>query len=223
MSKHEYYKISISLIPQESIDKYNLMDNQINVFIYVMVEKGMYGLVQAGIITHTALKERLRPFGYEPAPITPGLWRHNKNGITFTLVVNNFGIKYNKKEDAMHLIHALQEKYDITQDWTGSLYISIIMNWDYKAGILDISMPGYLKEALHKFQHPTPSQSQHSPHQWNPLSYSSTSPQLAHQDPESPKLSLPESHPVHQVVGTFLYYTRAVNSRMLVALNSIAA
>ena len=74
----------------------------------------MYGLVQAGIIAHTEIKENLLPFGYEPASITPGLWYHNKNEIKFTLVVYNFGIKYNRKEDTIHLIHALQEKYEIT-------------------------------------------------------------------------------------------------------------
>ena len=56
MAKHEYYKIFISLIPQEVIDEYNLMDKQINGFLYVRAEKGMYGLVQVGIIAHTALK-----------------------------------------------------------------------------------------------------------------------------------------------------------------------
>ena len=141
------------------------MDKQINEFIYVSVEKGMYGLVQSGIIAHTALKEHLRSFGYGPVPITPGLWHHNKNGITFTLAVENFGIKYKIQEDAMHLIHTLQEKYEITQYWTGSFYSGITLNWDYKAGILDISMPGYLKEALHKVHHPTPSQPQNPPHQ----------------------------------------------------------
>ena len=108
MAKHEYYKISISLIPQNIIDKYNLMDKQINCFLYVRVEKGMYGLLQAGIIAHMALKENLRPFGYEPVPITLGLWRQKNNGITFILVVENFGIKYQRREDALHLIHALQ-------------------------------------------------------------------------------------------------------------------
>ena len=108
MAKDEYYKISIILIPQEVIDEYNLMDNQINGFLYVCMEKGMYGLVQAGIIAHTALKEHLRPFEYEPVPIIPGLWRHNKIGIKFTLVVDEFAIKYKRKEGAMHLTHALQ-------------------------------------------------------------------------------------------------------------------
>ena len=141
MMNHEYHKIAISLIPQEFIDQYNLMDKQINGFFYVRAEKGLYGLVQAGIIAHTAIKEHLQPFGYDPAPITPGLWRHNKNEITFTLVVENFGIKYKIKEDALHLIHALQEKYDITQDCNGSLYSDITLNWDFQAGILGIYMP----------------------------------------------------------------------------------
>ena len=93
MVKHEYDKISISLIPQEVIDEYNFMDKKINGFLYVKVDKGMDRLVQSGIIAHTAIKEYLRPFGYEPAPITPGLCCNNKNGITFTLVVDEFGIK----------------------------------------------------------------------------------------------------------------------------------
>ena len=54
-SKHEYYKIALSLIPQEVIDKYNLMDNKINGIFYDRVEKGMYGIVQVVIIAHTAL------------------------------------------------------------------------------------------------------------------------------------------------------------------------
>ena len=83
----------------------------------------------------------------------------------------------------MHLIHALQDKYEITQYWTRGLYSGITLNWDYKAGILDISMPVYVNEALHKFHHPTPSRPQHSPHQCNPPNYLSTSPQLAHKSP----------------------------------------
>ena len=83
-------------------------------------------------------------------------------------------------------------------------------------------MPLYVKEALHKFHHPTPSQPQHSPHPCNPPNYGSTAPQLAHQAPVSPNLAPPESNTVQQVVGTFLYYVRAVDPTILVDLNSIA-
>ena len=56
MPEHKYYNITLILIPQDVIDKYNLMDKQINVFLYIQVDKGMYGPVQVGIITHTLLK-----------------------------------------------------------------------------------------------------------------------------------------------------------------------
>ena len=59
MAKNEYYNIAIILIPQGVIDEYNLMEKQINGFLYVRVEKGMIGIVQTGIIAHTALKEYL--------------------------------------------------------------------------------------------------------------------------------------------------------------------
>ena len=88
----------------------------------------MYSLVQAVIIAHTAVKEDLRPFGNDPAPITPGLWRYNNNGIIFTLVVDDFGIKYQRKEDALHLIHETPKIYEITQYWTGSLYSGITLH-----------------------------------------------------------------------------------------------
>ena len=76
----------------------------------------MYGLFQEGIIPHTVLKENLHPFGYEPAPIDPGLCHHNKNVIIFTLVVDDFGIRYQRREESQHLINVVQEKYEITQD-----------------------------------------------------------------------------------------------------------
>ena len=223
MAKHEYYNIDLSLIPQHFIDKYNLIDKQINVFLYIRAEMGIYCLVQAGITAHTELKEHLQPFGYEPVPITSGLWRHNKNGINFTLVFDNYWIKYHWKEEALHVIHALKEKYEITQDWTGSLYSGTTLNWEYKAGILEISMSRYLKESLQNFQHPTLIRPHNPLHKWNPTNYGSTEPQLELKAPEYPKLSPPEANTLQQVVGTFLYYLRSVNTTTLVSLNRISA
>ena len=124
----------------------------------------MYGLVKAGIIAHEALKEHLKPYEYAPAKITQELWSHIDRDIKFTLVVDNFGIKYRYKKDADHLISALQTKYEVTQDWTRGLYFRIKFKWDYRTRKLDISMPGYMKYALHKFQHLTTTRPQHSPH-----------------------------------------------------------
>ena len=49
-------KFHISKIPQEIIDEYKLLDIVDNHgFVYVKIVKGMYGLKQAGIISHKAL------------------------------------------------------------------------------------------------------------------------------------------------------------------------
>ena len=61
------------------------------------------------------------------------------------------------KDTADHLIQALKKLYTISIDWTGSLYCSISINWDYYKHICDISVPTYIREAFHKFQHPAPS------------------------------------------------------------------
>ena len=84
-------------------------------------------------------------------------------------------------------------------------------------------MPGYVKDALYKFLHPNPTRPQHFLHQWIAPNYGTTDPKLAHPTDDSPALNSDESNNIQQVVGIFLYYTRAVRSTMLVTINSISA
>ena len=79
---------------------------------------------------------------------------------------------------AEHLIGTLKAKYETKQDWTGGLYCDITLKCNYSACILDISIPGYATEALHKFQHPTPYITQQYTHQWLPTKYIATTPQI---------------------------------------------
>ena len=136
--------------------------------------------MQAGIIAHKALKEHLKFYGYAPARIIQGICTHQDRDVNFTLVVDIFGIRYRNKKDADHLISELQAKYEGTQDWIGVLYWGITLKWDYKARQLDISIPGYVKDALQKFQHPNSTRPQNSLHQWKAPKYGYTVPQLAH-------------------------------------------
>ena len=50
------------------------------------------------------LEERLNQEGYFQSQIVPGFWKHKTRNIKFVLVVDDFGIKYLKKEDLDHLI-----------------------------------------------------------------------------------------------------------------------
>ena len=85
------------------------------------IQKGVYGLPQAGILANKLLRKRLAKHGYFELPHTPGLWRHIARPVWFTLVVDDFGIKYIGEEHAKHLLNALHSNFTIKTDWTGSL------------------------------------------------------------------------------------------------------
>ena len=127
----------------------------------------MYGLPQAGVLANNKLTECLEPKGYYQCRHTPGLWHHKWRPILFSIVVDDFGIKYVGKEHADHLIAAIEEKYEFSTNWGGTLYCGILINWDYANCTVDLSRPNYISSMLHKYQHTSPKRAQHSPHPWN--------------------------------------------------------
>jgi hypothetical protein len=96
----------------------------------------------------------LAPFGYYECINTPGLWYHISRPISFTLDVDDFGVKYVEQQHADHLIASIKNTYKkLTEDWTGSLYCGIMLDWDYVGRTVDISMPGYIKKKLQEYNH----------------------------------------------------------------------
>jgi hypothetical protein len=92
MDSFEYMRIPIKLIPQEIILQYNLLPLVSDGHVYIEVQKGMYGLPQAGILANQLLAGRLAIHGYHQIKFTPGLWRHFTRPIQFTLVMDDFGL-----------------------------------------------------------------------------------------------------------------------------------
>ena len=82
----------------------------------MQIERGMYGLPQAGILANKLLRKRLEPHGYYELSHTPGLWKHKSLPIQFSLVVDDFGVKYVGEQTALHLINALKQTYEIKID-----------------------------------------------------------------------------------------------------------
>jgi hypothetical protein len=164
---YQYIHVLAKRIPQEVWDDPRYAPHiEPDGFVNLEICRGMYGLKEAGILAFEQLVVKLAPHGYEPAPYTPGLWRHITKPTTFTLCENDFGVKYFTKADALHLVTALHKDYEITTSWAGLLYCGLTLDWHYDAGYVDIPMPGYVNQTLSKFQHPTPKRSQHAPHQW---------------------------------------------------------
>jgi hypothetical protein len=123
----------------------------------------VYGLLQAGILANKLLTKQLALHGYAPTAHTPGLWQHKTNPMTFTLVVDNFGFKYARKQHVKHLYRVLTKYYEASTGWDGNLYFGLTLKWNYKAHTANFSMPGYVAAELHKFQHTPPRQPCHAP------------------------------------------------------------
>ena len=89
------------------------------------IQKGMYGLPQAGILANKLLKKWLALHGYFEQPHMPGLWKHVSHPVWFNLCVNDFGIKYIGIENLQHLYNSLKkETYDIVEDYKGELIVA---------------------------------------------------------------------------------------------------
>jgi hypothetical protein len=222
MDTYEYMRIPVSAIPDSIMSHYSLQSLIHDNFVMVEIRKGMYGLPQAGILAQQRLIKHLSTYGYHPAPHTPGLFTHETRPISFTLCVDDFGVKYVGLEHAEHLVSCVSQLYKITTDWTGTLYTGLTLSWDYVARTLDISMPGYIAKALTRFQHPTPTRPQHSPHSWIAPHYGAASHLV---DAPDTSAALPPSGILYlqQVIGTLLFYARAVDNTLLVALGSLSS
>jgi hypothetical protein len=163
--------INLSSLPQETIDKYDLFTLAKEGKVYIEIQKGMYGFPQAGILANKLLQLNLAKDGYRPTQHTHGLRTHDTRPISFLLVVDDFGVKYAGREPAEHLMACIKKNYNISSDWDGTSYCGLTLEWDYKNRTVDLSMPGYIKASLHKYQHPAPARPEHAPHMWNPPIY----------------------------------------------------
>ena len=117
LKKKEYIKLKLADIAQEVITEYKLKDiSTKDDSVYLEVNKVMYGLPHAGLLVQESPQERLAQHGYYQSEIIPGLWKHEARPIVFTLVVDDFGVKYVNKEDAEHLMSVLKQMSEVTED-----------------------------------------------------------------------------------------------------------
>ena len=222
LKRPEYIRMKISDIPEEIIIEYKLRDLATDDgSIYIQANKGMYGLPQSGLLANELLERRLNKHGYRQSKLVPGLWRHDTRPIQFTLVVDDFGVKYINKDDAQHLQKVLEKHYKITMDWDGRRYIGITLDWDYKRRQVHLSMPGYIKAALLQFQHKLRNK-RHSPFQSTPIQYGAKT-QYATTASTAEPVDARAKKFIQQVCGKFLFLGRAVDSTLLCPISAIAS
>ena len=222
MPRYEYMRLKLSDLPADFVEQNGLAAKvHANGYVYVEIRRGMYGLPQAGLLAQRLLEKRLNAEGYHQSPLTPGLWTHAWRPITFTLCVDDFGVKYVGQEHVDHLMAVLRKDYTISCDPDGKRYLGLDLDWDYETRIVYLSMLDYVKAAIARFQHKPPRKPQDQPHLHVKPKYGATK-QYAPDDDDSPLLDQAGQKFVQEVIGTFLYYARAVDLTMLPALGSIA-
>jgi hypothetical protein len=131
LPRYEYIRLPLSIIPDEIITKYNLKPISVGGWVYLEIRKGLYGLKQSGLLANQL-----------------GLWLQKKRQIAFTLVVDDFAVRYLGKDNAHHLQNSLLRHYEITTDWGVTVYSGMTLKWYYQKRTCDISMPGYVKNCL---------------------------------------------------------------------------
>jgi hypothetical protein len=195
--------INLALLPQETIEKYDLNELAQDGKVYIEIQKAMYGLPQAGILANELLQRNLPKDGYRPTTHTHGLWTHDNRPISFSLVVDYFGVKYVGWEHDEHLMTCIKKNYNISSDWNGTAYWGLTLDWNYKNRTVDLSIPGYIKAALHNYQHPATARPEHAPHGWNPPIYGAKTQFVSYPTP-NPALSEKDVNKLQQLTRTLL-------------------
>jgi hypothetical protein len=108
MDRYGYMRIPAKDIPADIMEQYNLAPLVHNGHFLTKIRKGMYGLPQAGIIAYNHPVQHLALSDYMPVQHTPGLFRHATRPVTFSLVVDDFAIKYVDRVNAEHLLATLR-------------------------------------------------------------------------------------------------------------------
>ena len=77
MSRAEYVRIYSKYFPPDIKAHYRI-DGLIAVdeYVYIKIDKVIYGLKQASIIAYNSIISQMGPHGYYPVPFTTGIWEH---------------------------------------------------------------------------------------------------------------------------------------------------
>ena len=220
LDRPEYVRIKISDIPQDFVDKYNLLDFVRYGWIYFEINHGVYGLLQSVILANNLLEKLLSKHGYYQCATTLGLRCHKWHPILFSIIVDDFCVEYVGKRHAQHLCDALKEYYKIAENWKGCLYAGINLKWDYTQRTCRLTIDDYIANLCLKWNHPDPKKRQFSPFKHTPIIYG-TNIQYDTEPPFSPALDDKGIFRIQSIVVALLHYYRAVYNKILVGINKL--
>ena len=210
--RKEYMRIPLSHFTQEDMIKYD-----INKFIkpnaktvLTEVNGNLYGLVNASLVAQKNLIELLNQNDFYETD-TAQLYKHKFKNIEFTLIVDDFGVKYNDKVDAEFLHHILLSRYEkVKVDWSGELYLGMSIKLDRNSTqhSISLSMPGYIPRLLQRLDLGPYKTNTNTPTPYQQPQYGQKV-QYINED-DTKLIDDDRIHKIKQGVGSILYYQQAV-------------
>ena len=144
-------KMKSFIFPPNIIKRYNLdklVTSDGYIYIYIKIKKGMYGLQEAAILAYDQSAKFLNNYGYSHVQGTADLWKYETKRTTFCLCVDDIALNYYSQEDLQYFLTSIKNHYDYHTDYQGTNYIGLTMDWNYKGGYADLSMPKYVSKLL---------------------------------------------------------------------------
>ena len=93
MTQAKCMKVALKYFLEDIIKRYNLIALENNGYVFVEINKVMYGLKQAAILAYAQLYTYLREAEYPQVLGSTGMWKHVTIRTVFCLYVDDCGIK----------------------------------------------------------------------------------------------------------------------------------
>ena len=217
----EYIRIPRNLIPENVITFYDLERFFSSNAIYCSVHKTHYGLPQAGALSQQRLFKHLKLHGYTQLPSTPSVFRNQSGTIRFSLVVDDFAIVWQDQDSIDHFIKTLTQLYQVKVNWKGTKYLGMNIRINRAKRHVTLTMPGYITKLLQRVC-PNGIKGATTPARYTPPNYAKPGAQQATTDP-SPFVPESDKKLLQSVVGTLLYYSRAVDPSICTAVHQLGS
>jgi hypothetical protein len=217
----EYIRIQSQLIPDNVAEFYKLrpfMDRQT---LYCSVHKTHYGLPQAGALSQQRLFKHLFLNGYYQVPSTTSVFRNKEGTIRFTLVVDDFAVLWTNRAHMDHFIETLTRLYQVKVNWAGTRYLGMDIAINRLQRHVTLTMPKYIDRLMCKVR-PDGIKGSNTPAVYSPPNYANPGAQKATVD-NSQLASEDDKKLLQSVVGTLLYYSRAVDPSICTAVHELGS
>jgi len=221
MERPEYLRVTLKQLPEETIEEFSLDQYIDRGVVYFEVNKGMYGLKQAGLLANDRIVTLFDKHGYKQSKYIPQLFFSEDKSTAFCLVVDDLLIKANEA-NRDKLYECLRTQYEIVTDNTGSKYLNIDIRRDKTNKLVGLSMRGYLDRLIARFDHWAGTRTANSPGIYQPPSYGIKT-QYAEIEDTKEKLSPADTLTLQQLVGGMLYYTRAIDATSMHETNKLGS